>query len=321
MRIVVLAVPECQGALLLDERLAQVVAGRPDITVSRLVISDPEQAVRRGMNGSPTVLIDGIDPYAQAGQHASMSCRLYRHGGGRVEGAPSVRRLRYAIAHPVSAVPDAGSSGWLDELGRSGRGRVAPAERGLKSVHQAVLRSFAATGHAPDQDRMDQAARPFNAAEILAELAEGDFLYLDQAGRITAAYPFSATPTPHRVQITGGASAYAMCAIDALGMARMLGTSVLITSADPSTGEPISVAVSDSASAAWDPATTVVFAGRTVSECAAPSAEVCCGYMNFFSSHSTAAAWASDHREIAGGILSQRRALEVGERIFGQLLR
>ena len=53
----------------------------------------------------------------------------------------------------------------------------------------------------------------------------GDFLCLDQAGRISAAYPFSATATPHTIQITSGTSAYAMCAIDALGMAEMLHTS------------------------------------------------------------------------------------------------
>ena len=166
---------------------------------------------------------------------------------------------------------------------------------------------------------LDDAARPFDAGQVLAELADGDFLCLDQGGRISAAYPFSATATPHKVQITGGASAYAMCAIDALGMARMLRTSVLIRSADPSTGEPITVTV-DESSAVWHPATTVVFVGRTASECAGPSAVICCDHMNFFTSQATAEAWASAHPEITGGILSQNRALEVGEQIFGQLL-
>ena len=50
------------------------------------------------------------------------------------------------------------------------------------------------------------------------------------------------------------------------------------------------------------------------------SAVVCCGHINFFTSHITAAAWASAHPEITGGILSQTRALEVAEQIFGQLL-
>ena len=46
----------------------------------------------------------------------------------------------------------------------------------------------------------------------------------------------------------------------------------------------------------------------------------CCGHMNFFTSHTTAAAWAGAHDEIIGGILSQGHALELGRQIFGQLL-
>ena len=54
---------------------------------------------------------------------------------------------------------------------------------------------------------------------------------------------------------------------------------------------------------------------------AGPSAATCCSYINFFASRPVAAAWARAHPEIDGGILSQARALEVGEQIFGQLLR
>jgi hypothetical protein len=186
-------------------------------------------------------------------------------------------------------------------------------------VHQAVLRSFAATGRAPGRDLLAAAARPFDAAQVLAELAEGDFLCLDQAGRISVAYPFAAAPTPHLVQIEGGASAYAMCAIDALGTARMLRTRVAIRSADRCTGEEVAVTVSGSG-AVWQPAAAVVFVGRTASEGTGPSAAVCCGFINLFARQSAAAAWAAAHPEVAGGVLGQDRALEVGEQIFGDLL-
>ncbi|MGH3303756.1 MAG: alkylmercury lyase family protein [Streptosporangiaceae bacterium] len=318
MHLIVLAVPDCPSAKLLDQRLAMVLQGRRDVTVSRRVVEDLDGAARRGMHGSPTLLVDGIDPLAEPGQEPSVSCRLYRDGG-RAEGAPSIRQLRRAISNPVTIVADTGHGDWLDALGRAGRGRIAPAERGLRTLHQAVLRSFAATGSAPGQDVLDELAMPFDSREALAELAEGDFLCIDQDGRITAAYPFSPTVTPHTVQITGGAVAYSMCAIDALGIAEMLGVGVLITSADPSTGETISVSV-DGGTAAWEPDTAVVFVGRTTDGCAGPSAEICCGHINFFGSHATAAAWASAHPEITGGILSQARAREVGQQIFGQLL-
>jgi hypothetical protein len=304
---------------LLEQRLTQVLQGRQDVTVSRHTIEDHDQAAHRGMHGSPTILVDGIDPFAEPGQPAGMSCRLYRQGHGQPKGAPSVSQLRRAISHPIAVVADTANGDWLDSLGRGGRGRTAPAERGLKAVHQAVLRSFAATGRPPGQDVLDQAARPFDSGQVVAELAEGDYLCVDQDGQITAAYPFSAVTTPHTVQISGGAVTYSMCAIDALGIAEMLGTSVLVKSADPATGEPISVAV-DGGGAAWEPDTAVVFAGHTATSCLGPSAAICCGHINFFASHTTAAAWASAHPEIVGGILSQRRALEVGQQIFGQLL-
>jgi hypothetical protein len=182
-----------------------------------------------------------------------------------------------------------------------------------------VLRSFVQAGTAPDIAALAVHAAPFEVSEVLAELADGDFLYLDDSGQITAAYPFSALPTWHRVQIAGHAAVFAMCAIDALGISAMTGLRVVIESADPATGEPVTVNV-DGDSSTWDPATAVVYVGRTDSQCAGPSAAVCCEYMNFFATRAAASTWAAAHPEITGGILSQGRALQVGIGIFGQLL-
>jgi hypothetical protein len=160
---------------------------------------------------------------------------------------------------------------------------------------------------------------PFEVSRVLGELADGDFLCLDHAGQITAAYPFSALPTRHRVRTAGHATVFAMCAIDALGISAMTGLPVVIESADPSTGEPVTVEV-DGASSRWDPATAVVYSGRASNDCAGPSASVCCGYINFFATRTAATAWAAAHPDITGGILTQDHALQVGIDIFGQLL-
>ncbi len=319
MHLTVLAVPDCPNAPVLNDRLAAVVDGRAGVEVSLEVICDEGEAARRGMHGSPTLLIDGVDPFAEPGQAPSMSCRLYRDENGQPSGAPSPGQLRQAITHPPASAAGADAPAWLDSLGRSGRGRVAPAERGLRAVHQAVLRSFVNTGGAPDTASLGEHAAPYDVAEVLAELADGDFLCLDDAGQITAAYPFSALPTPHRVRISGGPAVFAMCAIDALGVSAMTGVPVMIESADPSTGEPVTVSV-DGTDSSWDPATALVYAGRTGDGCAGPSASVCCGYMNFFATRAAAAAWAASHPEISGGILGQARALQTGIGIFGQLL-
>jgi Alkylmercury lyase len=319
MDLTVLAVPGCPHAPVLSDRLTAVLEGRAGVWVSHQVISDESEAARRGMHGSPTLLIDGVDPFAGRGQAPSMSCRLYRAENGQLSGAPSAGQLRQAIGQALAAADGPGDPAWLDSLGRAGRGRIAPAERGLRAVHQAVLRSFVHTGTAPGLPGLARHAAPFEMSQVLAELADGDFVCLDQAGQITAAYPFSALPTRHRVRISGGAAVFAMCAIDALGVSAMTGLPVVIESADPSTGEPVTVNV-DGATSTWDPATAVVYVGRTGGQSGGPSASVCCGYINFFATRAAASAWAASHPEISGGILGQARALQTGIGIFGHLL-
>jgi hypothetical protein len=217
--------------------------------------------------------------------------------------------------------------------GRAGRGRLAPAGGGLRAVQQQVLRSFAATGHPPAATGLAGIAARYNttAGVVLADLHAADFLQLGPGGDIHVAYPFSAVPTSHVVRIAGGPRVHAMCAIDALGIAAMLGADVRIISADPCTGEPVTITVqAGGKTAAWQPPAAVVFSGRRTAfgplgahsrtPATAPAAEVSCGYMNFFATPASAAAWASIHPEVTGQMLDQTTALRLGVAIFGHLL-
>ncbi|MGH3255306.1 MAG: alkylmercury lyase family protein [Streptosporangiaceae bacterium] len=209
-------------------------------------------------------------------------------------------------------------------------GRRPPAQDEMRAVYQQVLRSFAATGHAPSAVDLAETAGRYGttAAAVLAALHAGDYLQLGPDGQIRAAYPFSGVPTPHLVDIDGGPRAYAMCAIDALGMAAMLGTGVTITSADPGTGEEVTVTVRTDGKTAWQPATAVVLNGRLISaqacgpgpQAVAASADACCGYMNFFGTRASATAWGAAHQAITGEILGQAAALRLGVDIFSKLL-
>jgi hypothetical protein len=107
VQVTVLSVPGCPNVARLEERLAPLLAERPGVTVSRLVIATEEEAVRRGMHGSPTILVDGVDPFAASGCPASLSCRLYRDRAGQVDGAPAVSQLRHALG----ALPAPGAHG------------------------------------------------------------------------------------------------------------------------------------------------------------------------------------------------------------------
>ncbi|MGW7379162.1 hypothetical protein [Streptomyces sp. NPDC054794] len=66
---------------------------------TRSPVADEAEAVRRRMTDSPTVLLDGVDPFAVPGAEPSVSCRLYRGANGRpLEGAPTVDDLGQALA-------------------------------------------------------------------------------------------------------------------------------------------------------------------------------------------------------------------------------
>src|SRR6266536_423892 len=84
VELLVLTVPDCPNGPVLEKRLAEALADQADIVVTRRVIEDEAGAQQFGMLGSPTLLVDGIDPFAEPGMSASLSCRLYRGAGGRV---------------------------------------------------------------------------------------------------------------------------------------------------------------------------------------------------------------------------------------------
>jgi hypothetical protein len=98
MRLTILAVPDCPNAPVLRDRLTAVLGDRAGLCVSLQVIDSDSEAVRWGMRGSPTLLIDGTDPFAEPGQPPSMSCRVYRDEDGRAAGAPSVSQLQRVIS-------------------------------------------------------------------------------------------------------------------------------------------------------------------------------------------------------------------------------
>jgi hypothetical protein len=54
--------------------------------VRRRVVADEREAVLAGMHGSPTLLIDGVDPFAAPGQAPGLACRLYRDPADGVRG-------------------------------------------------------------------------------------------------------------------------------------------------------------------------------------------------------------------------------------------
>ena len=190
----------------------------------------------------------------------------------------------------------------------------------LRGLHRAVLRRFLATGAPPTARWVRQAAAETGLdASAVDELAAADVVHISN-GVVTVAYPFSGTPTPHRVKLDGMPAVYAMCAIDALGLPAMADRNGRITSADPVDGTPIQ-AIVHNGTWSWTPATAVVVAGRATAcgtECG--SFEVMCPNTAFHASPESARAYLASHSNLDAQILDADTAIECGRLNFGTLL-
>lgn len=76
--------------------VASARAGVP-VRVSTVAVTSDADADRLGFTGSPTVLLDGADPFAQPGASAALACRLYATPDG-MAGSPTVDQLAAALA-------------------------------------------------------------------------------------------------------------------------------------------------------------------------------------------------------------------------------
>lgn len=199
------------------------------------------------------------------------------------------------------------------------------------ALHKKVLRHFADTGQAPDATTVRSwvAELGVDADTAIENLIAVDLIEAD-ASTVTVhgAYPFVADHRGHRVQIEGGATVNAYCAVDALGVPPMLDRTATITATDPHTGEPIRITVHDE-NATWEPPETVVtLPADTVKVATAPvdeindnpqAADAACPTINFYVNAEAAAAYAKAHG-LQLEILTMPQALRGAKAAFGDLL-
>jgi hypothetical protein len=60
------------------------------------LVDSPEKAQECAFHGSPTILLDGVDPFADENTTVGLTCRRYLTDDG-VAGAPSVAQLVAAL--------------------------------------------------------------------------------------------------------------------------------------------------------------------------------------------------------------------------------
>ncbi len=98
MQVQLLYFGGCPSWQITERRLREALeAVGADAEVERVLVETPEQAVARDFHGSPSVLIDGVDPFARRGAGVGLACRLYATPTG-LEGSPTVDQLVEALA-------------------------------------------------------------------------------------------------------------------------------------------------------------------------------------------------------------------------------
>lgn len=78
-----------------DARVREL-ADEVDLDIDRRRIETPEEAERLEFRGSPTILVDGRDPFASGDEPVGLSCRVYDTPDGP-SGSPTIAQLRAAL--------------------------------------------------------------------------------------------------------------------------------------------------------------------------------------------------------------------------------
>lgn len=87
----------CPNWKITDRYLKSLIAEGMEATLVYEEIDSHESAVEKGFHGSPTVLIDGADPFADPDAPGGLTCRVYRTENG-LAGSPTIEQLREALS-------------------------------------------------------------------------------------------------------------------------------------------------------------------------------------------------------------------------------
>lgn len=94
-RVQLLYFPECPNWSLAEKRLTEIAA-RSDLSVEHVLVTTEADAERLSFRGSPTILIDGVDPFTEGHEAVGLSCRLYRTPDG-LAGSPTSEQIAAAL--------------------------------------------------------------------------------------------------------------------------------------------------------------------------------------------------------------------------------
>jgi glutaredoxin len=96
MKVELLYFEGCPHSRIADDRLTAL---EPELgfRLSRREVTTPEEARRLGFRGSPTILVEGVDPFVGENDPIGLACRIYQTPTGPA-GCPTDEQLRNALS-------------------------------------------------------------------------------------------------------------------------------------------------------------------------------------------------------------------------------
>ena len=193
-------------------------------------------------------------------------------------------------------------------------GRARELSPGAHGLYRLLVEQYLATGALPPPAALTAATGlgPERVDALLDELVVGDWAGLDQGGALGVLYPFSVAPTGVRVQVRR-VERHAMCAIDALGVAPMLGEAVAIAGACAYCAAPLRVRATPAGVGVARPAGVAVVHRRAYG----PAHLARCRATRFVCSEGHGRAWLVDHGGTEDVVLALDAAFARGKALFG----
>lgn len=97
MDVTLLYFDDCPNWLVANEHLEVLLAEHPEMSITRHIVETPEEAERTRFRGSPSIHVNGVDPFADADDPVGLSCRVYQTPDGPA-GSPTLDQLRDVLA-------------------------------------------------------------------------------------------------------------------------------------------------------------------------------------------------------------------------------
>jgi Alkylmercury lyase/Bacterial regulatory proteins, gntR family len=224
MDITILHVADCPHVGLARDRLGMALDQLGlDARVHHLLVTSDNDAAVAGLRGSPTILIDGHDPFPDSDATTRLACRLYRTDAG-TEGAPSVPDLVEVLRR--SPLEPSLSDDLAQQV------RWAAFDR-LQTGHAITTSELAAQLGAP--------ATRITAA--LDELTRAGLIERAPTGDVIGAHGLTLTPTRHRL-VLDHIALHTWCALDVIGIPAALDTNAEIATHCGSCDQPLTLTMS-----------------------------------------------------------------------------